>query len=498
MLNFIVGGQQILRTDNTYVVADSKNYLKASFIFTSDWEGVVKTAVFKQGEYIYNVVLLNDSCYVPVEVLNAGEFTVSVYGGDLITADVVSIPVYESGFEEGQTPEPPTPDVYSQIMDMLGHLQGGQVDYVLSKISDNDFDFEWVKPADKESTKWGEIQGDITAQADLQSAFNGKADKSIVPTKVSDLKDDVGITTTAYVDNAVNTVANSKVDKVKGKGLSTNDFTNTEKVKLMGLVEVKANPTVSGSEQVLESIEINNTKFRMPSGGGSGAVQSVNGKVGAVNLTASDVKALPANTKIPSKVSELDNDEGYATDNEIAIRYNSANDMIQLRVNGAWIDWKNAGLHEPVKITPALTSNNTPSGYVATCSSKLEDRFDVWKAFDEIHDVDDSWISQDNQGIDSWIQIELPEPKPCTVLKLRNRNSWNLHAPHEFELYGSNGLGFEKIASLTNTENASDAVSIFKFENSNLYKIYRVKINSLLGTDGNNSWVAIGELELFG
>lgn len=40
-------------------------------------------------------------------------------------------------------------------------------------------------------------------------------------------------------------------------------------------------------------------------------VESVNGKTGAVTLTASDVGALPSNTTIPTKVSQLTNDKNY-------------------------------------------------------------------------------------------------------------------------------------------------------------------------------------------
>ena len=46
-------------------------------------------------------------------------------------------------------------------------------------------------------------------------------------------------------------------------------------------------------------------------GGGGGAVSSVNGKTGAVVLDASDVGALPDDTAIPTKVSQLTNDSGY-------------------------------------------------------------------------------------------------------------------------------------------------------------------------------------------
>lgn len=45
----------------------------------------------------------------------------------------------------------------------------------------------------------------------------------------------------------------------------------------------------------------------------SAPVSSVNGKTGAVSLTASDVGALPSSTVIPSKTSDLVNDSGFLT-----------------------------------------------------------------------------------------------------------------------------------------------------------------------------------------
>ena len=52
----------------------------------------------------------------------------------------------------------------------------------------------------------------------------------------------------------------------------------------------------------------------VPGGGGQDpetGVSSVNGKTGAVVLTASDVGALPNTTVIPTKTSQLDNDSGF-------------------------------------------------------------------------------------------------------------------------------------------------------------------------------------------
>lgn len=52
----------------------------------------------------------------------------------------------------------------------------------------------------------------------------------------------------------------------------------------------------------------------------SAPVQSVNGKTGAVSLTASDVGALPSSTAIPSKTSDLTNDSHFITASEAPVQ----------------------------------------------------------------------------------------------------------------------------------------------------------------------------------
>lgn len=90
------------------------------------------------------------------------------------------------------------------------------------------------------------------------------------------------------IDNITNltTRLNTKVDKITGKGLSTNDYTTTEKNKLSGIA--------SGAE-----INIINTI-----------------KCNGVALAADSNKAV--NIEIPTKVSELNNDNKYQTYNDVA------------------------------------------------------------------------------------------------------------------------------------------------------------------------------------
>lgn len=151
MLVFKIDKQKIKRMDATYVVADSYNYLEASFIFSSEWNELSKTAVFRNGSDTYSQLLSNDICIVPHEVLKEGMLSVSVFGSkgdivELITADRVEILVHESGYEEGQTPLPPTPDVYADILEKLEGLSGGTADQVLTKKSDAPFDYGFEDP----------------------------------------------------------------------------------------------------------------------------------------------------------------------------------------------------------------------------------------------------------------------------------------------------------------------------------------------------------------
>ena len=68
----------------------------------------------------------------------------------------------------------------------------------------------------------------------ITNELNKKADKSEIPTKLSQLEADIEVEG-SYDDTAIWKELKNKVDKVEGKGLSSNDFTNALKEKLEGL-----------------------------------------------------------------------------------------------------------------------------------------------------------------------------------------------------------------------------------------------------------------------
>lgn len=118
LLTFNINKQLIRRTDCEIPVAKSENYLYAQFTFSDEWAGT-KTAIFNNGTP-YSVILDEDNkCLVPWEVITASGFSVSVFCGQRITANVEFVGVLPTGYIEGQTPEPPTPSVYEQIIEEL-------------------------------------------------------------------------------------------------------------------------------------------------------------------------------------------------------------------------------------------------------------------------------------------------------------------------------------------------------------------------------------------
>lgn len=110
------------------VVANSLKYLTCKFSFSEDWDGLTKTAIFisAKGD-VYNQILNDDACVVPWEVIEHPYFIVSVFGGDRITANKVTVEVTKSGYMKGKTPQAPTPDVYQQILKKIEDIEVGGV-----------------------------------------------------------------------------------------------------------------------------------------------------------------------------------------------------------------------------------------------------------------------------------------------------------------------------------------------------------------------------------
>lgn len=104
----------------------TREYLRAEFSFSEEWDGTVKTAFFRGADGENHPKLLkDDTCIVPAEALAVpGRVGVSVSGtlGDtVITTDIKSFSV--PAILSGGTPSDPEPTVWQQILDKVDETQ---------------------------------------------------------------------------------------------------------------------------------------------------------------------------------------------------------------------------------------------------------------------------------------------------------------------------------------------------------------------------------------
>lgn len=125
----------------------------------------------------------------------------------------------------------------------------------------------------------------------------------------------------------------TKVDKVDGKGLSTNDYTTAEKNKLSGIsagAEANVNAdwsSTSGDSQILNKpfntigagLSVTGGVLSATGGGTADSVdwENVVGKPDALSDFTNDVGFI-TDDDLPTKVSELENDERYISTNSNA------------------------------------------------------------------------------------------------------------------------------------------------------------------------------------
>lgn len=165
------------------------------------------------------------------------------------------------------------------------------------------------------------LSADITLSA---TDVNALPSSTTIPSKTSQLTNDSNFVTSTQLDN--------KVDKVSGKGLSTNDLTDTLKSNYDAAYNysISAHAPTDAEKNVIVGIQKNGTDLSVNSStrkvnitvpttaSDVGAVptsRKINGKTlsSDITLNASDVSALPSTTTIPSKTSQLTNDSSFIT-----------------------------------------------------------------------------------------------------------------------------------------------------------------------------------------
>lgn len=226
----ITVSKRIAQTTSTESLICGNDGDTLTVTFDDEWTNIsAKTARLvwiKGGEYTYiDVPFTGTSCPLPA-VIQAKMLFVGFFAGDstentLKTSTPAQIPCISSILDVPA--EAFTPDVYRNILDIIAN----KVDKVTGKgLSTNDYTdsaksfLEETVPEqiDRIDAKIAEVE------ANVYSNFKNKVDK--VAGK--------GLSTNDYTneDKAEVAKVSGKVDKVSGKGLSTNDYTDADKAEV--------------------------------------------------------------------------------------------------------------------------------------------------------------------------------------------------------------------------------------------------------------------------
>ena len=134
MIKFLVKQQKIEVLEREIIASDQIAFVSVKFVFDGVWKTLHKVVQFTQCEETYNVVLGIDgtTCLLPSE-LHPGAVKMSLFGYDAesdttlrATTVPVTLHIRPSGFvADGDTPIPPTPDLYTQLLKKLSEMQTG-------------------------------------------------------------------------------------------------------------------------------------------------------------------------------------------------------------------------------------------------------------------------------------------------------------------------------------------------------------------------------------
>ena len=224
----------------------------------------------------------------------------------------------------------------------------GKVDKVDGKgLSTNDLTNNLKTQYDKAYSHSQSAHAPINAEANVQSDWNVTdvssdayiLNKPTIPNKTSQLTNDSGYLTSIPSEYITESELNSKgyltehqdisgkVDKINGKGLSTNDYTTEEKNKLSGIEENAnnyslpiASSTVLGGIKIGNGLSIDSNGVLSSNGGGSSDLSNYQTKTDN-NLTTTNKTIVGAINELDIegiKAEDYDNDPVVVGNNLVA------------------------------------------------------------------------------------------------------------------------------------------------------------------------------------
>ena len=277
-------------------------------------------------------------------------------------------------------------------------------------------------------------------------------------------------------NKAVQTALDKKVDKVSGKGLSTNDYTTDEKNKLAG---ISPNATRVVVDSSLSSSSTNAIENKAVYNALSKKVDAVSGKGLSTNdftdelkeaydetvqtvadLTATggepnrvnDVKVngvsvvtdKVANVTVPTKTSDLTNDSNFITNSDISGKADKGTTLADYGITDAKINGQNVILGAATLTVPT-NNNELTNGAGYQTASQVESRITSkgYQTEDQVNTLIASGIA-DITGIEYTVTPTLPSVGEPGIIYLVPNSGTNPNIYDEY-IYVNNK--FEKIGT---------------------------------------------------
>lgn len=302
----------ITSASSNHLIGDNSDY-EAVFAFDNEWLGKTKTARFiMDGQYV-DVVLTDNKCTIPVEILTKGYLSVGVYSSEMTTTSC-EVYITPSVKDIGGNIADPTPDVYNQIIDAIDNIVIDEE--TVANAVDDYLDDHPITVTETDPTVPSYVKAisvsDIESwnnKSDFSGSYNDLTNKPtipVVPTNVSAFTNDAGYLT-------------------EHQSLS-NYYTKSE---TYSKAEVDALIVTPPSVPTKTSDLINDSGF----------------------ITANDIPAIPTKTSdltndsgfitsssIPTNVSSFTNDAGYLTQHQSLAAYSTTTEvqaMIDDAIGGA-------------------------------------------------------------------------------------------------------------------------------------------------------------------
>lgn len=257
------------------------NIQECEFVFSSEYEGLTKMAIFSNEENSFQTIITNETCIIPAEILQTeGTIGLGVYGyevnGDNLVKRYSPKPVFfnvELGsYQLAQEAVDPSADIIAQILAQLETLSNdistiqGQIEIINDTIPT-------LATKDEIPTKVSELENDSNYVTESQ-----------LPTKTSDLDNDSGFITQADVPSKTSQLENDSGFITK----SVNDLENYTKTSDLSAVATSgAYSDLSGTPDL--SVYATNTALGNEITARENADIGLQGQIDAIT-SSSDVK----------------------------------------------------------------------------------------------------------------------------------------------------------------------------------------------------------------